>query len=456
MPERCDGRQPNEAASQELLQKNITEPVVHANGAGTQRIFEQPLPYYPALKLPEMQVVFSSMEEKVEKKVSFFWDQEASIAYVPFYAKRAGRLLKNARERHGVTVVEIAKGGRSHFKGQTIAAFEEGKINLNLKKVLKGAQLYIEDDPDIAAIARIVEEHQWMRTLTREGMTLGRALSMLRLSVDASRAEFAKKAQINHSKYCDDEKRSIPGVTVLNQIIGASQLDTSRFPAQLLRLMRANILPMTLTELQTSTFSELFRYLRQIKGVPSGLRKNVIGATEIFNIENSVSKPQKKTVEKSIEFFALDPQSTLVEIIRIKAVNPMEQIPRETIEKIFTGDHGEQYFFAQHLEEIGEPSLSVEDKHVLVELRKRRRQTLSEGSNNIIGASIRYLRQGCSLSHAALAQDAKTGKTAISRIETGVIIPEDKTIMHILNAMGYDIHHPIASYFLDLYDLARS
>src|SRR5882672_2120807 len=117
-----------------------------------------------------------------------------------------------ARKRKGVMSTEIAYSYGSETGASTIQAFETGKANLDLKRVVDAARdCNFDDDPNIIEIEHMLKEQQWMRTLTQKGMTLGRAITFLRLSDISNRIAFADRAGISSEKLPRyEENRELP------------------------------------------------------------------------------------------------------------------------------------------------------------------------------------------------------------------------------------------------------
>lgn len=378
---------------------------------------------------------------------------EISNPYIPQRFRRAGKLLEDARRRNNVSLNKIAKVNFSYDDLDTLETFEKGEATIELPRVLHAAKQYInEQDPAMIEFEKIVEEEKWTKTLTRKGMTLNRALTLLRLSTLKKKEQFDKELHISTNQYSKYESgKIIPQSFILNEILKVSGLDTKGMPAQIVRLLRENRLPMDLPELQNCTFGTLFKYLRQLQGYvqPDVGRATNMSQTMIGKIENDRIKPRKQIADSLVNFLALDSRSALSQVICTKADRPTETIADDSIQQVITGKYDGHYFFAESLKGFETTGATT----ILNEFESKKKRLIRSGTpEKTIGTLLRHLREKHSLTQLTLSQRATMTQPDIWKIEQGITIPQNLTMARILNGMGYTIHNPITWYLLDVAD----
>ncbi|HWY79201.1 MAG TPA: helix-turn-helix transcriptional regulator [Candidatus Sulfotelmatobacter sp.] len=378
---------------------------------------------------------------------------------LPNRIRRAGTLLNTLRLRGKVDSEEI--GNAAGWDGAAIEDFENGHRIINLRRAFHGAAKYFdEQEPEMVEFNNIVNEEQWIQTLTkgtfsRDGITLGNAITLLRLNKLQSKKEFYDEAHVAITQSTKIEQdRVTPMPYIINQIIETAGLAPICLPAQQIRLLREKRLPMTLAQLQKCTFNQLFQYLRQLQGYSRyDVQKQIGKRTSrslISAIESGKHKPSKETKNKLIAFLKLDPKSALAEIIQAKAANPPKFISNGMIQRVLTEEHGDQYLFAESLQQYGAAEIPAATT-VLYELETKKQQlTQSDQSDKMIGALLQHMRQNTSVGPRELARRAEMSHGDISKIERGEYVPEDVTITKLLVGLGYDIHHPVTWYLLDI------
>jgi transcriptional regulator with XRE-family HTH domain len=368
--------------------------------------------------------------------------------------KLAGKAFQRARERRGLTKTDL----RHDFKGETniITIFEDGVAPLNLPPVLGAAEKHFTgEDFDIQELRSHTEDELWIQTLTQKGMTVARAIKLLRLYNLQKKTEFANDAGINGTYLSEIELgHREPRPSTLNQLITASSLDPEGIPAQIIRLINEKRDPMSLTELQTCSFGEIMQYIRQLKGLSPRNLGNLLRPRKlngvIVNIEKSKKINDKELDKKIIAALGVNPKSALMAVINEKIEKPGVTITQELIEQVFTGEKDGQFVFAEHIYEAARFPQPKPDKLLtqLDSIKEKYAQT--DKAKFVVNALLTYLRKKSKKTQLAVVQDRELTKGELSRIERNKFVPEDLTIIKILNGLGYDLHDPITAYILNV------
>jgi transcriptional regulator with XRE-family HTH domain len=382
---------------------------------------------------------------------------------IPTRVRRAGIQLGNLRARND-TAMHLMIYDLSPIPNalSLYTGFERGEAALPLDRVYVAAQrCFYEEEPAMIELRATTEEQRLMRTLTagtfkEGGITLGRALTLLRLTNLQTKGEFIAKAQIGQVQYTKYERdKVVPQPFIVGQILEAAGVDSAGFPAQIIRLLREKRDPMTLVELHSCTFEELFHYLRQLQGYAgSDVQRQLNKQSSrglISGIERGRFKPSADMKGRLIQSLALDPKSALAKVVQSKAEHPMTPISAEMVQEVFSGEYDGHYLFAENVQQFYVSD--VRAATLLSKLDAKKKQTLKLGQPKLlVGALLHNLRDAKDIGPRELAATTGMSHGDISRIEAGKVLPQDITIMKLLRGLGYDIHHPVTWYLLDAAD----
>lgn len=346
-----------------------------------------------------------------------------------------GEIISDIKETSGDTIAQIEESMAENV-GISSTTFKNFRLGLiqepNATVILKALSYYLTpEDHRYMAIKEIFEiraelEKKWLRTFTQEGMTSNKATRYLRLSTGLYQSGFSQSTNVPIQTIKDIEFGHDPSPYTLNQFVNATSLkhlgEDSK-PLQLLRLIISGEKPRSLEELQKISGEKLERYLRILKGdtqIEVRKRRRETGDSVGAFI---------KYLDLSTETNAAD--KALAEIITETAKGLKKRISTDTYQEALWG----KYLFAKQLEKISPPQLSSEE------------ETLIEGKST--GEVLREIRTNQNISLVQLAKMVPRSRTRIGDIELGNSIPEDVTVVVIMNGLGYDIHHPLTQKLLD-------
>jgi len=367
------------------------------------------------------------------------------LGLIPIETKRAGRLLQQSRMRHGVSPSDIAS--RLGIRASDIHTFEdEGSPMLDLRRTVRAATVFIDEaDENMVELENIAQGQEWMRTFTHPYMTFGRSLTYMRLAEKMKKIDFARRAHVGVTSLSEYEAEvKPPQLSTLQRMIESSVLDPRSKAAQLLRLKRGGIDPMTSEKLKECTLGELIRYLRILNGANHeelgsalGYRQDSISRFELGVVKNPFVN---HTLDLFIDWLNLPAESALTQAIRQKSQNYGITLSDEIIQDAVM----DQYLFQEHLQTITAYILSPQDTSLLKQM---------EQQGMTFGETLKLTRERRGLSQSQFA-----GMTGYSRghIEGGRNIPEDYAIARLLVPLEYDIHHPITHYLLNYTEKARA
>lgn len=295
----------------------------------------------------------------------------------------------------------------------------------------------------------------WIGTLLREGMDLGRSVMFARLDVLAEKKEFAQTAGIDDDQLGLIERNmATPMPAELNLIIKASALEPMGIPAQMIRLLRENRPPMELDELQSCSFGELFRYIRQLKGDSpvDAARAAMVDPQTIRNIESSAWGMRKSTKRKILSYMDLDPRSAIAEIAYTKLDDPDANITSATLKRV---SHG-QYLFAPSIQGARVTNTTEEDQS-LNELAAIQQELREYGASEaeVLGSLLCYEREKRGLSLTDVADAINMEVNNLINIESGNKGNiQAVTRARIGTGMGLRIHDAEMRFFIDLNKMA--
>jgi len=373
---------------------------------------------------------------------------------------RARESFIRARLRNNANLgnIQINMTGVS---AKTLEAFEKGKINIELNKILTGLKACIDlKDPDILNLETMARDEEWVKALTKEGITIGWAVTLMRLDLLMDKRTFAKKAKVSDREVMDIENGILnPLTSEVNLLIVASRLDPLGIPAQIIRLLREKRFPMELKELESCNFGRFFDYMRILKGHSSvdAAKLAKVGKSTIVRMNRDQRKLKEATKSKLLTYLDLDPESVLEKIARIKIdEDPKypQPIPHELIQQVISGEKDGRHLFAEMLEDA-DPS-KKRGKEIIETLESKKRTLIRQGEQaKICGVLLKYLREKKSLSLRVLGQRSSLAHEFITKKETNEGIPEDFSVIKILHGMGYDIFNPVTLYFLELLKILK-
>jgi transcriptional regulator with XRE-family HTH domain len=338
----------------------------------------------------------------------------------------------------------------------TIFDFKRGEdSNPNLEAIVRGLRGYVNpDDERLKELVAISHHPKWMATLTREGMTLQKAIQYLRISRGMTFLDFAEETGVSVSTLKAAEKGTLPFPDNLNQMMKGARVGLESRPAQYLRFQRAHLAApseelfqnvWSVEELQTRSLGQIMRYLRTLRGeteLQVAIKLHYTESNNISDRELGKVSVTQQDVNNFIKQLDLEPDSTLAQILRQKRDTPSMPIPLETLEKVLE----EKYLFAEHIEDVALPVLSERDSRILEQLSQI----------HASGAKVFYLRNALGFTKM-MAYCRFLGKDArnIRDIEQNKRITEIYNLAWIINKLGYDIHHPITWDILDQLERER-
>jgi CRP-like cAMP-binding protein/ribosome-binding protein aMBF1 (putative translation factor) len=341
---------------------------------------------------------------------------------------------------------EIILLDRSRLQAQANRVFSPQLREIFLYRTPKNLEVFKQKDsaeePELLEIEIPTEEEKWLRTLSQEGMTLGKSLRLLRLDKKLSQTALKKEAHLTEKQIGSYERGSRTPLedTIEKLIIGLGINPDSKL-AQLLYLKRAKREPLSVTELQTITNPALMRYMRIVNNLTEEQLGEKLGQkqTDICEFETGQRPMPKEVTKRFISWLSETSGPAIAQVAELKAKNSHEPLSAQLLRSVLA--HGT--LFAEHTEELGGRQISEEEDSLFSRL------TDEETS----GAMIQHIIDERELKKRAISRDAGITTNILDNINTRIF--EDRIIVKIMEAMGYDIHNSLTHLVLEQAELDR-
>lgn len=270
-------------------------------------------------------------------------------------------------------------------------------------------------------------EMNWLRTLSQDGMTIDRAMTFLRLACGFGQEALADNADISKEKLRRNEKgRQTPQFRNINKFIEAVGLKKNSKPAQLVRLKKEGILPMTHDQLRTFDIGDIVKYLRVVKGLTQnelaiklGIKRPALTTFE----KTSRIRDREAVMNKFIAWLRLSTKSVYTAIIRQK-IHSEQTTDDINYWEALKGP----YLLAPHIQKLEDYPLTETDERILAGME----DMLT--TRDMVSHLYRLLDEK--------VRQTKAVKKLLENTYNG-FIPKDINLVKFAQLRGYDIHHPI-------------
>lgn len=360
-------------------------------------------------------------------------------------AEKISLLLNKLRRVHDVTLEHIAQ--LSGVSRRTIVQIAHGKINGLKENTITGVVTAVRQVSDCspgstgAALANLLEDQdptekqkkensqRWLRIFAQDEMTEERCIKAILLAERLKQTTFMQEAGINRTSFY--RVRSNSSLRTVNSILEASFFEETSLEAQLVRIKSYREKPMKIfQELRHSYYGALETYLRVSVGLTKQEYARKLKQTDKaveYRSNNRMRTPNESIIPVTLELFGLIPEWGLGRVVVYMARNPGKPVPFKLLLDVFD----DRYLFAEHLPK---PYILSSDEQAL-------RKELKFGPT--FGHQLRLLRARRDLFQHELGEKAKVLRNAISDFELSKTIPDDITIMKLMEALGFSIDHPI-------------
>ncbi len=289
----------------------------------------------------------------------------------------------------------------------------------------------------------VFEAKRWIATLAP--LTLGDSIRQLVLADARKQVDFLTDVD-SPSMSTTTLSEIIKDVHIatqfsLNSILNASLLnsfDNDNHVMQLVRLKTIDTIPMDKDKLETNTYGTLFKYARVAMGYSQPLFAKTLGIP--LSLPTKIETSNRHTLpdenqQRLNALLGINENDALYHVWEQKRAGHALVISDDKFKEIRQG----KLFFSKPEDFVDPARIPPEDNLLLTKLR--------DGQNTITQL-VEAWRKKYLISQTAFAQRANVGRTTLIDMEKGRINPEDRNMVKILGACGYDIHHPITQHVL--------